>query len=529
MYLLLIAFISIFLTTCVKKEDFDFNKLTYPEWSPDFSIPLIYTSLDLSMLINAADNVLHEDADRFLTLVYRKELLSQKARDVFEVEDQYYDNSFSFTIPSGFDPGNVVSTTFTDNIHFGMSNNEVLDNIHLQQGELGVNILTDINHDMRIEVRFPTVTKNGTSYRKTLWQSYEGGVSHIDFNYNFKDYVVGLHHHGGNNNQVPIEFYVTVYFDESAPNNSPYFFDYEVTFLNMDYNKMKGFLNYKEFSFNPDSVYIDIFENSWMGNFLLQNPKMTINITNSLGLPLDIVFDYLVAYNPNSTEMLALTGVPSVLSVMHPAYPGDVTTTTLQLDGNNSNIRDAINLTPHYIHFEMEGIANPSGVYTQNFVLDTSAFEVDLEIELPLYGRAWDFVIQDTISFRFESLDQIELANFKVNITNGFPIDANIQIYFADTTYNIIDSLFTEKKELILAAPVGPAPEYRVTERRFKYTEAQLNARRLKNMSKARYMLINASLATTNQGADVVKVYSDYFIDVSLAVQTKLKLDLNDL
>lgn len=528
---ILTAIIILSVTSCLKKEDFDFDKLVYPDWEPNFSLPLVYSSLDLSQVLNEVEDsdMLIEDAQHFLTLVYKRRLMSQIAQEVFEIDNQTFNNNHSFSLPAGFSVGDSSTFTFSDDFVFATTNNEVLDTLYLKEGTLDLQIQSNINHDTRIRVFLPTVRRNGVPFVETINQVYTGTPYNINLSFDLEDYVMAFHHSGGMFNQLPINYEITAFNNSGASDLSPYVFDCNVGFDNLAYEKMIGFLDYIEYQFNDDSLSIDIFKNSWFGNFLLQDPKLFIRVTNSLGFPLEIVFDYLEGYNPNTSVNVPITGVSTPISVNQPAYMGDITTTTIELNKDNSNIKDAINDMPHHLHYRFDGHANPTGIYTPNFVLDTSAFKVDIELEMPLYGQAWDFTIQDTIDYEFEQLEEVVYAKFLIDITNGFPIDAGIQIYFADTTYQVIDSLFTYKKEIITAAPVGSSPNYRVVERRHKYTEIFLSASRLENISKARHMIIAANMATTNTGTDIVKIYSDYLIDVRLAIQAQLKVNLNDL
>jgi len=519
------------ISSCLKKEDFEFDKLLFPDWEPNFSLPLIKSTLDLRKILNEteAGDMFIEDANHFLTLVYKAKLMSLISEETFEIVNQNFTNNHNFSVPSGFSIGDSTTFTYTDNIVFVNSNNEILDTLYLKSGRINFQLNTTLNHNANIRIILPTVRKNGIPFIRTINYVFTGSPTPINLNFNVEDYIMVFHHTGGTFNQLQINYEVTVYNNLGAPDMSPYNVETHLNFQDLQYSKMFGFLNYKEYFFPVDTLGIGIFKNSWFGNFLLEDPRLIVKISNSYGFPLNIEFDHLIATNPNTPVSTSVSGLPNPLIVAPPAYPGDVALTTFTLDKNNSNIKSAINNMPHYLHYLFTGYANPTGLYAPNFVLDTSAFVVDIELEMPLFGRAWDFVIEDTIDFKFENVDEIVYANFKINIINGFPIDANIQIYFADSTYNILDSLFSYTQEVILAAPAGPAPDYRVINPRHKYTEANLSAARLQNISNSKYMFIRSTLATINNGADIMKIYSDYNIDLRMAVQVQLKVNPNDL
>lgn len=520
--------ISIFMISCLK-DDFNFDKMTNPTWEPNFSLPLIHSKLNLSKVlgVTGGDSLLNEDASHFLTLIYRDNIFSQYAYDVFTIPDQTYSLNYPFSLPGGMNNGDSISGTYSDNIVFVNSNSEILDTMYVKDSILNFKMNTTINQNAKIEIVMPTVTKNGIPLSATINYIYTGTPSNINYNVPIDGYKMVFHNAGGVFNQLTINYKVTI-FNIGLPDLSPYAFNFDLKFENLKYSKMYGYMNQKDYLFPVDTLSIDIFKNSWFGNFMLEDPKLKVNVYNSYGFPLNLTFDLLDAYNPKTPALVPVVGFPSPFTITEPTTVGQVTTTTVLLDKNNSNIKDAINITPRYFAYHFEGHANPTGIYQPNFMLDTSSFKVDIELEMPLFGRAWNFVIQDTIDFTFDKIEELVYANFKINILNGFPIDAKMQIYITDSLYNPLDSLFTGEQIVVSAANVGGAPDYRVTTSTLKYTEVNLSQSRLTNLTHAKKMLIRSKLNTTNNGNDIMKIYSDYLIDVRMAVQAQLKVNLNN-
>jgi len=522
------VFLSIVLVSCLK-NDFDFEKVTLPTWEPNFSLPLIHSKLNLSKVLGEADagDMLLEDPFHFLTLIYRSNIFSQEAQEVFTIANQMYAQNYSFSLPGGMNNGDSTSGSYSDNIVFINTNNEILDTLYLKEGNINLLFNSDINQNAKINIVFPTATKNGVPLTHTINLNYTGTPFNINTNIDITGYKLVFDHSGGTFNKLPILYNVTVY-NIGSPDQSPYDFNFNLFFQNQNYSKMFGYLNQKDYLFPMDTLSIDIFKNSWFGNFLLEDPKLKIKISNSYGFPLNITWGLLEGINPKTPTSMALTNVPNPMNVNSPTIIGHDIETVYNLDKNNSNIKDVVNIIPHYFAYLFEGHANPSGIYTPNFVLDTSRFKVDVEMEMPLFGRAWDFIIEDTVDFTFEKIEELVYINFKINITNGFPVDSKIQIVITDSLYNPLDSLFPTAQYVIQSANMGPAPDYKVTTPVHKYTEVNLSQTRLTNLTNARKMLIIATLNTKNNGNDIVKFYSDYMIDVRMAARAQLKVNLNN-
>ena len=183
-------------------------------------------------------------------------------------------------------------------------------------------------------------------------------------------------------------------------------------------------------------------------------------------------------------------------------------------------------MAPEYLYLNILGKSNPANnPADENFVLDTSRFAVDVKVVLPLFGAIGGFYVEDTVKFDFNIPDQAKMLEFKVRTVNHFPLDAEIQIYFADQNYKVLDSLFSGKDHHILvAAPVSGPPAYRVIEsppiQPFIFSPDPFLEADLQRLKQARFLLIKAKMSTYN--SDLVKIYADYMLDVKLAAKIQL-------
>jgi hypothetical protein len=201
-------------------------------------------------------------------------------------------------------------------------------------------------------------------------------------------------------------------------------------------------------------------------------------------------------------------------------------------DKTNSNIKDFLQINPKYIFYSVQADVNPLGLTDPTFfVLDTSKFSVEVEVELPLYGTANVVSLGDTIPFVLDLNDPsgsdlvVTEAIFMVNTYNDFPVDVEMQLLFMDSSQVVIDSLFSNGLSFILrGAAVGPAPALRTSTPTHTVTEVFVDRARLDNLGRARAMIVRGRLTTNNGGFDLVKVYQDYEIEVKLGIKAKLQI-----
>jgi hypothetical protein len=109
-----------------------------------------------------------------------------------------------------------------------------------------------------------------------------------------------------------------------------------------------------------------------------------------------------------------------------------------------------------------------------------------------------------------------------INTTNGFPLGAFQQIFFADSLKHKIDSLLTTpQQQTIVAASVGGPPSYQVTSPSSKLLQITVTQAFLQHVSNVKYLLIYSRLTTTNNGTQPVMIYNTDYMDVKLGVQVQ--------
>jgi len=525
-----IALISIlFIASCFDKRDFAFDKIAAFQWEPNLAAPIIKSTLTMKDLISNADtNVLVEDASNFLSIVYKASVFSERADEIISIENQNVNSSWTFptgTITDSATFNYTISTTFTS------PNGERFDSIYIKSGALLFNLNGNLNHNGRLRIIIPTVKKNGMIFRKNIMYNYNNTLPVVTNNsYDLSGFTISF----GADNKLNINFSITVYADAN-PNNSPYTLNLNEAFQNIKFHKIFGYIGKRSFSINQDSVDFDIYQNNIDGSIQLEDPKLNIYIRNAYGMPINVNFTKLDAkssVNPPYIVSITGSGLPNPLLIQAPTFAqiGQSILTKISLSKTNSTIVQAVNLSPNYLDFLVEALSNPNGnpATDQNFVIDSSKFEVDIEAELPLFGSASGFKLQDTVDFDLgDDIDEVEWVILKVYTSNGFPLDVSMQIYFADSLGNKLDSLLTSIDKIISSGIVGPAPSYKVITPTEKHLSIQIDQKKMDNLLKAEKLIILANLSTTNNGSDKVKIYSDYAIDVKLGVQAKGKISAN--
>jgi len=536
---MLLFFIVLFVLfqSCLK-DKFEFDKIASSDWDMEWAIPLVNSSFTLEDLLNDTTGIIQEDNDGLITIVYEDDgLLSLFAGDVTKIPDQGVLRQEEFYLPPI-----PIGTTEQIPINIALPFNteaesQRLDSVYLKSGKLGLKLVTDLNKDeASVHVKIPGLLRK--SDRKVLtfnfdlsWQQGMNQIVH-DTVVDISDYIIIFSNTQGVQNTVSINSMVSFTGDDN-PNNSPYHFRLDNTMEELEFSIFYGYVGQYDYEL-ADTMFLDVFSSSEGNSFEFGegSVNLTMDIANSYGMPIQLDIAELHAYHdgivPADQEIFLFGSPPTLINVNYPNINqlGKVLHTIVSTE--NSNITDALNISPNRIDIAINGKSNPNADSTvSNFLIDTSRFDIDFGIEMELHGAVGGFIITDTVDFAIDMVEQIESVAFRVNVINGFPITASLQLYFVDTAYQKLDSLLPQEQLIIAGAETSGAPKYKVIQPKEKVTMIEFDEASLANIENTEKIIIKASLSTTNYSnpnPPTVKIYNDYSFDVLVGALTRIKL-----
>ena len=181
---------------------------------------------------------------------------------------------------------------------------------------------------------------------------------------------------------------------------------------------------------------------------------------------------------------------------------GVVKTEPFELTKENSNIDVVLGSGPIAIDYDVNAFTNPDSLTDiRGFITDSSYYKVRVDVELPLYARAANFLAQDSIDLDLSDFDGADYAEFKLVSENGLPLDVDVQAYFLDVNGAVIDSLLDDRQRLVEGAPVdedGNALEANTTT-----TFVGISEERFAKIKAANKILLNAVFSTVNDGVNI--------------------------
>ncbi len=538
-----IVVFTIFIFGQCMRDEFEFDKLsTDLEINSGILMPLAFGSLSFDNIVSEFDNtgLLSEDADGLLYLTYADSLISFVANDLLEIPEQDF---FQFFIQTdfGFPPGWVTeSVDKQQDFPFTFANNEELDSMILNEGDLIFEISSEFQHTGQIVMTFPNITLNGIPLVETIDMDDPSGNFTASIVEPIDGYTIHLNDSVGTDTLfLPVLFHVELT-NSGNPDPAPTDSIKVVAKISaLEFETIFGYIGDYEMLSETGEMDLGFFDSPLDGYIEFEEPIINLNILNSYGVPAVITLKDFKGYNNDGDSTDLTFGAEDTLAFRY-AYPklsdyfnsDIVKDTIISIDNGNSNLPEFLAFMPSSMKYNMSAVSNPDGNTVYNFVSDESEINVGFEFVLPLYFKADDFALTDTMDFDlFQDAEMIEKITLMLEVTNGLPIDIDFQIIFMDSLYNSVDSLFDGAYQPVIPSASLNADdsvnEPGIKTSLIEFTDEDIVGK----LENVRYGLLRAGLKTPDdEGGDLipVKFYSNYTVDFNLSVSVDVKANIND-
>ncbi|OFX88123.1 MAG: hypothetical protein A2W99_10755 [Bacteroidetes bacterium GWF2_33_16] len=537
---LAIILIAFLFTRCMHDE-FQLDKLnTDVEVEFGFFAPVAYGTLTISDLVQDIDSAvtINTYEDGLLYLSFSDSLFAYSSEAILEVPDQDFFEYFiesEFFFPPLWD---TVSIEKSENFPFSFSRNEKIDSIKLDAGDMIFNINSEFRHTGKIIISCPTIRKDGHFFSDTIIVDDPSGTFTTNNTFPLDGYTIILNDSVGSDSSfLPVDFLVELYREGLNTINPGDQIEIVATIANLDFDAVFGYIGDYEIMGDASSIELDLFDSEMFdGTIRFADPQINFNIRNSFGVPVEANIERFVSYNSDGDSLQLImdaTVNPYQFEFPTLAEYGETKSFTWALNASNTNLPDFMAFLPSSIEYKIAAASNPDGPgAAYNFVSDDSKLDIDIEFILPIWFRA-DFALMDTIELDLADIgkdaDMIKQGNILLTANNGTPIDLELQVYFVDSLYAPVDTLFGAGQQPLIAAgilDINNIVQYPGT----KTSLVQYTSEEIKNLETVRYAIIKAGLKTPQYDSDVnVKFFDYYTFDFKISVDVDFKINSKDL
>jgi hypothetical protein len=378
--------------------------------------------------------------------------------------------------------------------------------------------------DVELDLNFPGSDKNGNEIDTTiLITAGNTTTGSINMNNTILDLTQDP---SQNHSRLPIAVSATLVGSTNMVTvDSSDALDMTFEMANLQFGHIKGFFGTQQITIDPGAVDLAIdFLDNFEGSISFAEPSISMDVTNSIGLPIELVLDF-ASYKDGTAY--ALNGPDYVLP--YPTTLGNTSTGTLSFDNTNSSIVDVFTLPKDSIVYGgAVNVNHDTATFgTDNFVTNTSSISGDLLMEMPFYFTAAGLAFGDTLATDMDNAnalpegDTLECDKIILQTTTTLPLDANVQIKFYDASWNEI-----MMKDLGLTESGTPDAAGIITTANVLDSELALDAAEALTLLNAKHIVAEATMDTYNAGNDPVKLRTDATLKLDLGVQLQVKYEL---
>jgi hypothetical protein len=494
-------FLALFSCIDTEKESvFGWSESEY-----EIAIPIVSTKVTVSKIadVSKGNTGIRISPDGKATVIYNGEVIRRTSAVIFP------------PFPGLF-PYPIEDTLF--NIKIIPNNNYLLKKAVFQDTKISFSFENVIPQDVKIKMRILELTKNGQRFERDFTLKYNNSLpSKLQ------------------TEQISIDGWTL----QSESNSLT--FSYEAVLqdgrkivldraqMNFDvikFSYLEGYLGYHVIAESGSIIDIGLF-NKWLsGSFDFEDPKITIGVDNSFGLP--------VRSNINKMELTSITGKrvnleSTLINVGFDfAYPsfseiGAVKRTFFEFNKNNSNIREVFNEKTKTIAYDISAIVNPARDTTiKGFITSEGYFLANVAVEVPLNGSVNQLVVTDTLDIDLADFEEVRSAEFKAITSNDFPADMMVQAFFLDESGKKIDALFNGDGLTLSAASIQS--NGKTTPGAEKTDYIIFDQERFEKIRKSKRLVLSGRFNTT--GSDIKQslwIYDTYGLGLKLGAKIKYR------
>lgn len=529
-----ILFLLIAFTSCMndewKAEKYDLTV----RWEPGFEGPLVFGDLSIEDMLTKFDTsgYLIEDSTNFLYFIFDTSE-TVYADDYFDIPDQDFLQVF-FQTPAdipGSSLGNIGDdTTFvkTKNYEFERMGEERLDSVRMKGGEIVIFVFSTIKHTGTLTIYSDQIELNGERYEQTIEISDPSG----NFSTTVRVPLAGSTLYLDNLN--PDTTFLEMVFEFTLINSGADILASEIvsitkSFQGLEYQAVYGYAGvYDSLIIDQELIEFSSMPEDFRGRIQLADPQLHLRVGNSFGVPFGIELLDLEARFKDAS-MIQITLDPDVNPIIIDAptidQVGQSVLSHTAIDNNNSNINEIASTDLTGLQFSVNAVGNPTG-FMNNFILDTSHLDINVEVVIPMHLRAEGLELADTFDFEIggdEGFGRENIKSFMFHLAteNALPLDASIQVYLMDNNDERLDSLFNEQNWNILPSGVVD-DDGKVIMASNKEVDVLLSDSQIDNVFITEWVMVKIFMETTDQGTRDIKFYSTNYLGFELGAKAEV-------
>lgn len=542
--------ISIF--ACVKEEEFE--DLTPANYTGEWGAPLINSSITFDELLKQYEKnseipvKVITDKDNVYHLIYTDSIESPEMETYYKIQDVLYNGSLGvptdqksvlpFNIPFPISTTVQYDTILKEKMSIPLDfENKPIPNaqikyIELNDGQLLLDVNSDFQHDVQLTLTMNALTKNGIPLKVPidLNNTTNGQISIPQKEISLAGYRLDLTNGGSTIDSV--YFHVDVVFKTATGKSIQVNdnIDVKMEIKRMKYYAIVGKLGEFKIPLEKGNMEFNIFnddEKNTQAKVTIQDPKIDLRFVNELGVPFGIEFQELLLQNTAGEKRTIELADGQEVKIDHVKgieNLGDSVITLFGLtDETTNNFTTAFAIAPNQFSYDFLAIIGDN-VNSDFFLHEQAKVKVAFTADIPVAGAIESYTFEEELNdFAIGDLDtsSVDYAEIRLTTNNGWPFTIDVQGYFVNDKDQVIDSLFTGGRQVIIQSGTLDANGI-VTAPVEQKTIISLDRARYAKVSEATKMRYKLSFKTGTDGKEITKILSTYRLGLMMSAKVKL-------
>ena len=520
-----LVFAGTVFASCIKKDDFDFSNLSV-KMDGSWGVTLVNSEAGVTdFTFDSAINIVSDN--NVIKIIYSVPLAtSGEIKDLIPMVE--YDWPFSLS-----DIEEPTTTPYTDTtifsgsqdiLFYGDTNSVLIDSVVFNAGHFELKLNSLFEHEVKFKIKSKYFHYSNGKTLDTLIR-----IPRRASNYSLKIDLEGCRVKL-KKNSLPCEIEVIAYNDGLTFSGNTGGVDVDVHGELYVFKYLQGWVAPLTESMG-DKLDLPI-DNDGKMSFLVQNikgGKMQINSYNSFGIGTRLTVD--------TCELVANGGAPmKLLSPANSIFTFDPAPShsTTKVQSFTVPINEFSIANNNVFRFAGSVLVNEPGITgPMIWATDTSSFSIKPSLEMPLDFNLNHFVYRDTLAqeiSKIEGIDFMKNLTFRIDLSNDFPLELKMQIYFLDGNHKAIDSLFSQST-LISAARINPTDGKTLVSGKITPSPLfiEISDARLDKIYNTKYLYIDARATSDNQQT-IIRADQKLKIKVGAKATVKgnIKINSND-
>ena len=328
-----------------------------------------------------------------------------------------------------------------------------LTELGIKQGSVSIVASSSLPDTVSIIYSIPSLTKNGIPFETLVKIPPNINTIPTTLSFNFDEYIMNLTGKdgrvGGDTvNTIYSEMYI--YLDSTGELETIHQVDSFnlLNVFNIVPEYAKGYIGQDTLMLGPEVKNTSVFDDITSGSIDLEEATISLKIENFVGADASISFNQFSTDNTNDNlPLVSATTDNSGNNIIN--YPYEINRAVL----NNTTITptnciigleasEMIEILPNQTTVAATIILNPNGEQeVEDFLYIEHPISANLNASIPLSFIANNLTFSKTIDTDLYNNSEEEIEELFINLENGLPLSANIDIILLDQYNNYIDTL----------------------------------------------------------------------------------------